>query len=127
IISHDLEIVDYCDRIMILEEGVVSKLVTPEDLVNDLPGRGKGIEISFNAVTWQLMRDLERLPDVEYIIRSGRNKVKIFAPDIENKLISYLKFFNNEGIEARDISVQRTGFVDFFKAKPWREVHELIR
>ncbi len=127
IISHDLEIVDYCDRIMILEEGKVSKWGTPEELVNALPGEGKSIEVTFNAITWQLLRDLEKLRGAKYVVKSGRNKVRIFADDIEDKVVSYLEFFNSEGIEVQDVSIRRSGFVDFFRAKPWHETKDILR
>ncbi|MHA1653337.1 MAG: ABC transporter ATP-binding protein, partial [Candidatus Thorarchaeota archaeon] len=37
IISHDLEIVDYCSRVVLLENGLVSQFGTPQDLISSLP------------------------------------------------------------------------------------------
>ncbi|MHA1917871.1 MAG: ABC transporter ATP-binding protein [Candidatus Ranarchaeia archaeon] len=121
IISHDLEIVDYCNRIMILENGNVSKWGTPEELLQELPGKGKSIEMTFSGITWDLLRKLKKLPNVSFITRAGRNKIRVFTENTEEKLIEYFGYLDKEGIPPKDISIRRINFVDYFRAKPWTD------
>ena len=120
IISHDLEIVDYCNHVMILEEGRVNKAGNPHMLITELPGNGTGIQLEFDLITTELLKRLERLPDVDHIIRRGRNSINIFVQKPREHFSLYLKTLNKWKITPRQISLIKTDFMDFFRVKPWK-------
>ncbi|MHA1860825.1 MAG: ATP-binding cassette domain-containing protein, partial [Candidatus Ranarchaeia archaeon] len=124
IISHDLEIVDYCNHIMILEKGEVSQAGNPRVLVTHLPGNGIGIQLEFEMITQDLLKKLEQLPEVVYVVRRGRNAVNIFSPSPKKHFVEYFKILNRWKITPRQMSLIRTDFTDFFRVKPWRKNKE---
>ncbi len=125
IISHDLEIVDYCNHIMILENGRVSQAGNPQELVVNLPGSGYALQIEYDLITPILMRKLNQLPETEYVVRRGRNAINIFTPNPQEKISKYLKLLNSWEPHPRQLSIVRTDFSDFFQVKLWNSRPEL--
>ncbi len=120
IISHDLEVVDYCSRIVILERGKVSLFDTPENLIKSMPGKGKTLKLVIPSLTPELQKRIKSYPGIDYIVRSGRNTIKVFVENPEDSLLSAIKTLNENKIDFEEISVDETDFFDFFNVKPWK-------
>lgn len=121
IISHDLEIVDYCTRVCLLEEGLVSQFGTPQELISTLPGKGEGISIHLpNLSTWMLNK-IESLPGVEYHAKSGRNTLKLFLDNPRDNMLTIISELNKMGIPFEELAIVEADFFDYFQVKPWKD------
>jgi len=119
IISHDLEIVDYCNHVMVLDEGKVTAQGHPEELINQLPGNGSALLIDFEVITIPILEKISKLPHATFTVRSGRNSIKVFTSNPQKKLLSYLQLLNRNDMEPKKISIVKSGFSDLFRVKPW--------
>jgi ABC-2 type transport system ATP-binding protein len=122
IISHDLEIVDYCTRVCLLEEGLVSQFGTPEDLISTLPGKGSAIQVILPNLSSAIVERVREIPGVKYMAKSGRNTMKLFIPEPETKLLPVIKELNRVKIPFEEVSLVEADFFDFFQVKPWKDI-----
>ncbi|NHI82821.1 MAG: ABC transporter ATP-binding protein [Candidatus Thorarchaeota archaeon] len=121
IISHDLEIVDYCTRVCLLEDGLISQFGTPEELISTLPGKGESLRIVLPKITTGIMNQVMSLPGVEYVAAAGRNAVKLFIDDPDKQILPIIKMLNQRGIPFEEISLVESDFFDYFQVKPWKD------
>lgn len=121
IISHDLEIVDYCTRVCLLEGGLVSQFGTPSELISSLPGRGESLKIVMPKMTPAMVKSIASIPGVRYTASSGRNTIKVFMDDPKEQLLPMMKQFNQRGLPFTEMSLVEADFFDFFEVKPWRK------
>ncbi len=120
IISHDLEIVDYCTRVTLLENGRVSQFGTPADLISTLPGKGESLSLHLpNLSTWMLDQ-VKQIPGVEYYAQSGRNTLKLFIDNPRENMLPVIRELNSKGIPFEEISLVEADFFDYFQVKPWK-------
>ena len=121
IISHDLEIVDYCTRVCLLENGLVSQFGTPEDLISTLPGKGSAIQVILPNLSSAVVERVREIPGVRYMAKSGRNTMKLFIPEPETKMLPVIKELNRVKIPFEEVSLVEADFFDFFQVKPWKD------
>ncbi|MHA1678585.1 MAG: ATP-binding cassette domain-containing protein, partial [Promethearchaeota archaeon] len=117
IVSHDLEIVDYCTKVAILNFGEIVGFGKPKELIESLPSNGQMIEMKLKNFNNQ--KDIPRLlkiPDVLYVLSAGRNKIKIFVKDT-NKIVNIFEEFTKKGIEIISFSINTATFLDYFRIK----------
>jgi ABC-2 type transport system ATP-binding protein len=119
IISHDLEIVDYCSRVTLLEDGLVSQFGTPEELISSLPGRGEALQIILPSMSEALLERVRTLPGVQYTARAGRYALKLFVNHPHEKVLPLIETLNQRGIPFDELSLTEADFFDFFQVKPW--------
>ncbi|MEM2143249.1 MAG: ABC transporter ATP-binding protein [Candidatus Thorarchaeota archaeon] len=120
IISHDLEIVDYCNRVCLLENGTVSQFDTPEALISTLPGKGECIKVVLTKLTPAMVSSIGEMPIVRYIVNSGRNALKLFVDQPNEALLTLMRDFHKRGLPLVEVSVAEADFFDFFEVKPWK-------
>jgi ABC-type multidrug transport system ATPase subunit len=121
IISHDLEIVDYCTRVVLLEEGEISQFGTPEELISTLPGKGESLRVTLHALTPEIMRRIMAIPDVQYVSLSGRNAVKLFIEEPADHLLPVITRLNEMKMPFDGVELVESDFFDYFQVKPWKE------
>jgi len=121
IISHDLEIVDYCTRVCLLEEGNVSQFGTPEELISSLPGKGESVRVSLNTLTPEIISRIESLPGVQYSAAAGRNAIKLFIDNPAEQLLPIITKLNEMKLPFEEVSLVEADFFDYFAVKPWKE------
>ncbi|NWF94791.1 MAG: ABC transporter ATP-binding protein [Candidatus Thorarchaeota archaeon] len=121
IISHDLEIVDYCSRVCLLESGRVSQFGTPAELISSLPGKGEGIRVVLPRMTDQTIRKIHSIPGVKYTASAGRNALKLFMDEPAEQVLPLIRHFNQMGMPFNEISVVDADFFDYFEVKPWKK------
>jgi ABC-2 type transport system ATP-binding protein len=121
IISHDLEIVDYCTRVVLLEEGEVSQFGTPEELISTLPGKGESIRVVLHTMTQDMIKRVESLPGVEYTAAAGRNAMKLFIDDPSEQLLPIIHRLNEMKVPFEEVSLVEADFFDYFQVKPWKQ------
>ena len=117
IVSHDLEIVDYCSKVAILNFGEIIGFGKPNELIESLPSNGQMIEMKLKNFNNQ--KDISRLliiPDVLYVLNSGRNKIKIFVKDT-NQIVKIIEEITKKGIEIISFSIDTATFLDYFRIK----------
>ncbi|MFW9831926.1 MAG: ABC transporter ATP-binding protein [Candidatus Thorarchaeota archaeon] len=124
LISHDLEVVEYCSRVVLLENGSVSLQGHPDDLIQSLTGGGEVIEVTFNRLTEEVIRQVSDIPFVETTIRSGRGSLKVFVEDPHKQVPELLRDLNDRGLTPQDLSLIEANFYDFFRTKSWKESTE---
>ncbi len=122
IISHDLEIVDYCTRVCLLEEGNVSQFGTPEELISTLPGKGESIRIALHAMTPEIIRRVDSLPGVQYTSQAGRNAMKLFIDNPSEQLLPIITRLNEMKLPFEEVSLVEADFFDYFQVKPWKHI-----
>ena len=117
IVSHDLEIVDYCTKVAILNFGEIVGFGKPKELIESLPSNGQMVEMKLR--NFNNHKDIPRLlkiPDVLYVLSAGRNKIKIFVKDT-NKIVNIFEEFTKKGIEIVSFSIDTATFLDYFRIK----------
>jgi ABC-2 type transport system ATP-binding protein len=122
IISHDLEIVDYCTRVCLLEEGDVSQFGTPEELISTLPGKGESIRIVLRTMSQEIIRRVESLPGVQYTSQAGRNSMKLFIDNPSEHLLPIITKLNEMKLPFDEVSLVEADFFDYFQVKPWIQI-----
>ncbi|TXT54356.1 MAG: Energy-coupling factor transporter ATP-binding protein EcfA2 [Candidatus Thorarchaeota archaeon] len=120
IISHDLEIVDYCSRVCLLESGLVSQFGTPSDLISTLPGKGESLKVTLSEMRPALVEKIDSISGVEYTSRAGRNALKIFIDEPEKNLLPIITTLNELMISFEEVSLVESDFFDYFAVKPWK-------
>ena len=121
IISHDLEIVDYCTRVVLLEEGNISQFGTPEELISSLPGKGESIKVILRAMTPEIIRRVSSIPGVQYTAQAGRNAMKLFIDNPEDNLLLVIRRLNEMKMPFEGIEMVEADFFDYFQVKPWKQ------
>jgi ABC-type multidrug transport system ATPase subunit len=116
IVSHDLEIVDYCSKIAILNHGRITGYGRPVDLIESLPSEGKAVLVELNDIDDKKTKRILRIPGVEYILNAGRNKLKLFVTDT-GKVSSILDQLYKMNLEIKSFSIDKGTFLDFFRLK----------
>lgn len=121
IISHDLEIVDYCTRVVLLEGGEISQFGTPQELISSLPGKGESIKITLHAMTPEIIKRVQALPGVQYTAQAGRNAMKLFIDDPSDNLLPVIKSLNEMKMPFDGVELVEADFFDYFQVKPWKQ------
>jgi len=121
IISHDLEIVDYCTRVVLLEEGEISQFGTPEELIASLPGKGESIKVTLRAMTPEIIKRIQSLPGVQYTAPAGRNAMKLFIDEPRGNLLPIIHKLNEMKMPFDGIELVEADFFDYFQVKPWKQ------
>jgi ABC-2 type transport system ATP-binding protein len=121
IISHDLEIVDYCTRIVLLENGEISQFGTPEELISTLPGKGESLKVKLHALTPDIMHRVQAIPEVQYISLSGRNAIKLFIDEPRDHFLPLIHRFNEMKLPFDTVELVESDFFDYFQVKPWKQ------
>jgi ABC-2 type transport system ATP-binding protein len=121
LISHDLEVVEYCNRVVLLEKGRVSLQGHPDELIQSLTGGGEAIEVTFDRLTEDSIRQLMEIPFVETAIRSGRGSLKVFLEEPEKQIPDLIQALHERNMTPRELTIVEASFYDFFRTKSWIE------
>jgi ABC-type multidrug transport system ATPase subunit len=119
LISHDLEVVEYCSRVILLEKGKLSLLGHPEELIKSLTGGGEAIQLSFDRLTSDTVRQIEEIPFVHQLIRSGRGNLKVFVDNPLEQLADLVQALEERNQQPSELSIVEASFYDFFRTKSW--------
>jgi ABC-2 type transport system ATP-binding protein len=120
IISHDLEIVDYCTRVCLLEDGLVSQFGTPQELISTLPGEGESLRVALRAMTEGIVNRVSNLPGVQYTAMTGRNAMKLFVDNPREQLLPIISKMNEIDLPFDEVSLVEADFFDYMQVKPWK-------
>ncbi|MHA1882111.1 MAG: ABC transporter ATP-binding protein [Candidatus Thorarchaeota archaeon] len=120
IISHDLEVVDYCTRVTLLEDGLVSQFGTPHDLISTLPGKGESIQLTLQSLSPAIVERIMKFPGVKFMSRSGRNTAKLFIDNPDKQILPIIRQLNEMKIPFDEVAVVPADFFDYFQVKPWK-------
>ncbi len=121
IISHDLEIVDYCTRVCLLEDGLVSQFGAPVDLISTLPGKGEAIQVILPNLSAPLLDNVGAIEGVTYMAKAGRNTMKLFIDDPADNMVRVIRELNERKIPFEEVSLVEADFFDYFQVKPWKQ------
>jgi ABC-2 type transport system ATP-binding protein len=116
IVSHDLEVADYCTKVAIVDDGRLVGFGRPNELIASLPSNGFSLLVKFHSLSWSKLRQIESLESVVYLLHAGRNKVKLFVPDV-NKIQKIFKDLKSIGLEPKTMVIDRCAFLDYFRLK----------
>lgn len=117
IVSHDLEVADYCSRVAILNFGKIEGFGKPKELVESLPSNGKMIIAMFKELDNRVaIPAIMKIKDVVYVLNAGRNKLKIFIENIDeaNVVIKKIKAL---GFEVVKFIIDSSSFLEYFRIK----------
>jgi ABC-2 type transport system ATP-binding protein len=117
IVSHDLEVADYCTQVAITEGGTLVGYGRPNDLIQLLPSKGKVVTIKFEELHWSDIPRIESLDSVKFVLHSGRNKLKIFIDKIEENFHQTYSDLTSIGLNIKSAVIDRCGFLDYFRLK----------
>ena len=124
LISHDLEVVEYCSRVVLLEKGRISLQGHPDELVQSLTGKGEAIEVTFDRLTADTIHQVEDISFVKNTIRSGRGSLKVFVENPHTQIPDLLRALNELRVVPQEMSITEASFYDFFRTKSWNQVEE---
>lgn len=78
LVSHDLECVDYCDKVIVFADGCMVDYGAPRTMTNSLPNEGKALVTQFQSLSPAEESELSKILDIKYILHTGRNTFKLF-------------------------------------------------
>ncbi len=117
IVSHDLEIADYCTKVAILNFGALAGFGQPKELIASLPGQGKVILATFVKLNTRTdIPRIQQLSGVHHILNAGRNKLKIFMNNVDN-LQTLGTELEQTGLVVQQLSIETVTFLDYFRIK----------
>jgi ABC-2 type transport system ATP-binding protein len=117
IVSHDLEVADYCSKVAILNFGQLAGFGKPKALVETLPSEGRMMVAKFDSLDNRVdIPRLQALPGVVHILNAGRNKLKIFLEDIGAVGI-VATAIHHLGLPLRTYVIDSGGFLEYFRIK----------
>ena len=120
-VSHDLEVAQYVDRLAVLDGGRVIEFAKPETLIKlFFPSNGQTILMHFNSITDRLIKQLKSIDTIQYILKVGRNSLKIFAHGIPGELNKLLDLIYENNIHFQSFSIDQASFLDYFRIR----IHE---
>ncbi|MHA1792261.1 MAG: ABC transporter ATP-binding protein [Promethearchaeota archaeon] len=119
IVSHDLEIAQYCDRIVLLDSGRIVEFGNPDDLINSLlPSEGRAIKLELESLSEEVLDSFRSIPEVKFVIKTGRNDMKIFAEEIDRKMISKtIEMCELMDINIKSITLDRAEFTSYYRIR----------
>jgi ABC-2 type transport system ATP-binding protein len=117
IVSHDLEIADYCSKVAILNFGKLVGFGKPKELIESLPSKGRLMQIRFEKLNnrTDIPKILE-IPGIRYALIAGRNKLKIFADNVD-AVSTITSKIQNHGLDIKSITIDSGSFLDYFRIK----------
>ena len=117
-VSHDLEVAQYVDRLAVLDKGCVIEFAKPETLIKlFFPSNGRTILMHFNSITDRLITQLKSIDLIQYILKVGRNSLKIFAKGIPDELNKLLDRIYEKDIHFQSFSINQASFFDYFRIR----------
>jgi ABC-type multidrug transport system ATPase subunit len=127
IVSHDLEIAHYCNRVVLLDTGKMIEFGPPEDLINKLlPSNGRAIKLEVEELSEEIIETFKELPEVTFILKTGRNDVKIFGKEIDRKLIKKtIEMCNLMNVEVKSITLDMADFTSYYRIRSKLEKEKL--
>ena len=125
VVSHDLETATYCTKIVILKEGKVIDFGDPEEMIKTISG-GKKVKVHCHELTEETFTKFVKIKDLEYILKTGRKRLDLFIPGIENNLKGLIDEFNRLGLKeiVKGFNVDKVAFIDYFRIKMKSEEKE---
>ncbi len=119
IVSHDLEIADYCSKVAILNHGNLIGFGQPKELVESLPSNGRMAIIKFDKLNNR--KDIPRIesdiPSVVHVLNAGRNRLKVFIDDIDDNIAGIIEQIENMGLNVLKFTIDTGTFLDYFRIK----------
>lgn len=114
IVSHDLEIVDYCDKIAVLQAGCLVDFGDPHKKTQTLPNNGYALTVKFDKVNQKLEEKITQLEEIKNFLHVGRNTFKIFI-ETEDILEQLFQKFNDMGLTILNKYLNSSTFLDYFR------------
>ncbi|MHA1732077.1 MAG: ABC transporter ATP-binding protein [Promethearchaeota archaeon] len=117
IVSHDLEIADYCTKVALLDRGRLVTSGHPRELVQSLPSEGRFITLKFESLSVRdIARIKEKVPYIKYVLLAVRNKIKVSMDDVlKNRQL--LRDLYAMGLTPTRYAIDTGSFLDFFRIK----------
>ncbi|MHA1340280.1 MAG: ABC transporter ATP-binding protein [Promethearchaeota archaeon] len=116
-VSHDLEVADYCDKVAILNFGELVGFGKPKELTESLPSNGRMMIVTFSNI--DTVKDIKRLKEIEgieYVLNAGRNKLKLFVSNVNN-LTPIIRKINEIGLDIKSYTIDPATFLEYFRIK----------
>lgn len=114
IVSHDLEIADFCNRVVILDKGRVVLFGDPKKFVEGLR-TGYAFEVSFKKLTEKDVLKIKSLKIVVNVLRTGRKTLKIFVRRVEEPVNLLFSELEKAGLTPTSITSSDITFTDYFR------------
>lgn len=114
IVSHNLEISDYCDLIAILIKGKLVSFGPPDEMINSLPSAGNILLCRFDYLNLKQINTIKKLEEVEFVLHAGRNQLKLFLKDFYQFRKTYNNIINLN-LPLRSFSIVKGSFIDYFR------------
>ncbi len=114
IVSHNLEISDYCDLIVVLIKGKLRSFGSADDMIQSLPSGGKIILCKFKYLDLNQIKVIKRLQNVEFVLHSGRNQIKLFLKDFSQFRKTYNQLIKLN-LPLSSFSIKPASFIDYFR------------
>jgi len=114
IVSHDLEVADYCTKIAIIQQGHLIAAGEPAQMVESLPSHGRMLVVRFSNLTRALHAKLASIPGVVYSLVAGRNMLKFWVEDIKETR-RFISAMAGLGCEPVAVTIDNCTFLEYFR------------
>ncbi len=111
IVSHNLEISDYCDLIVVLIKGKLISFGSADDMIQALSSGGRVVLCRFKYLNFN---QIKALKNVEFVLHAGRNQIKLFLKDFSQFRQTYNQLIELN-LPLSSFSIKRGSFIDYFR------------
>ncbi|MHA1789471.1 MAG: prenyltransferase/squalene oxidase repeat-containing protein [Candidatus Helarchaeota archaeon] len=118
VITHYPEESRYCTKCAIFgrKRGMID-FGTPQELISNLPGSGRAIEVLIQSDKNNLIEILRNIPEFDFVLEERKNELfKIFTNLTRSEILEILTK-NFEAYEIKDIQQIEAGMSDYFRLK----------
>ncbi|MHA1129645.1 MAG: ABC transporter ATP-binding protein [Candidatus Helarchaeota archaeon] len=117
-VSHDLEVAQYVDRLAIMERGKIIEFASPQTLIDlFFPSDGRALLMQFDHMTDELLAQLNSIDMVRYILKVGRNSIKLFSKGLPDDLNILIQKIHAKNIQFQSFSINHASFFDYFRIR----------
>jgi ABC-type multidrug transport system ATPase subunit len=114
LVSHDLECVDYCDKVVVFTDGCIVDFGNPRDMTNSLPNQGRSMIIYLPNLKPDQDEFLDMIKEIKYYLHIGRNKFKFFI-ESDHQVPKILSQLEAQNITFHAFSFEYSVFLDYFR------------
>jgi len=114
IVSHDLEVADYCTKVAIIQHGHLVAAGEPSKMIETLPSKGRMIILRFKNLTRQDYTKIAALKGVVYALVAGRNKLKVWLKDVKD-VRHLLGQLIDANCEPEEFIIDNCTFLEYFR------------
>ncbi|MHA1585205.1 MAG: ABC transporter ATP-binding protein [Promethearchaeota archaeon] len=116
LVSHDLECVDYCNKVICFSNGILVDRGTPRLMIETLPNSGESWEIKLKDITLEQEEQFSKIKEIKYLLHIGRNQYLFYINSKDDKSIIQSEI-QKLGLKIERDKMIHSTFLEYFRVQ----------